>query len=116
MGRGGATLYTLYTPYTLYTLHTLYTSLIEWQRKSFPVQKGRGKKVGKHFWDRIPLDHKTAHTHARTNETKQNDFSVGLTPKLRFHFKLINYELCVPFIVRPHMWTRLWTYTRSVWM
>ena len=44
---------------------------------------GRREKVGTRFWFRIPLGNQTARILACTNETKRNDFLVGLTPNLR---------------------------------
>ena len=43
--------------------------------------KGKRGKVGNLFWSRTPLSNQTARTPARTNETKRNNFPVGLIPQ-----------------------------------
>ncbi len=52
-------------------------------REKGKLEKAEGKreKVGKHFSVRIPLGKQTARTRGRTEETKRNDFPVGLTPE-----------------------------------
>lgn len=100
-GWGGATLYTLYTLsstlytsyilnilYNLYTLYSSYTLYIIHTRENGKFAKANGKmgklaktkgkreKIGSDF---CALGNQSARSHA--NETKRNDFLVGLTPR-----------------------------------
>ena len=50
------------------------------KRENMPRQKGKRESTGTTFWTRFSLYNQTARTHARTNETKRNDFPVGLIP------------------------------------
>ena len=43
--------------------------------------KGKQEKEGTVFWVRVPLGNQTARTHARTDDTKRNDFPIGLVPQ-----------------------------------
>ena len=79
-GRRGEALHRLYTLYTLFTLRTLYPLYTQGKRESSPSQEGTVKKVGGHLLgldSTMQPDRANAST---TNETKGNDFLVGLTP------------------------------------
>ena len=55
-------------------------------REKGKLEKAEQKreKVGPHLWARILLGNQTARTHARTDETKRNDFLVELAHILRY--------------------------------
>ena len=43
--------------------------------------KGKRERARKYFFAESDLTYGTARTHTRTNDTKRNDFPVGLTPR-----------------------------------
>ena len=73
-GRETLYIYTVNTLHTLYTLHITHAT-----ERKIAIPEERRKKVGTHFGIRISLGNPNARAYEPTNETKRNDFPVGLT-------------------------------------